>query len=128
LYSTGVRAAEAQRLKVSDIDGKRMLIFIRHGKRGRQRYIMFSTQLRQILRAYWLWRRPQDWLFPSAMRPAYPLDLSGIRLICRKAGKRAGIGQRVHSHLLRHYAASRTMPRIELAAAIHVILNYGWAA
>lgn len=106
LYSTGMRAAEAQQLKVTDIDGKRMPIFIRHGKGGRQRYVMFSTQLREILRAYWRWRRPEDWLFPSAMRPADPLDPSGSRLICRNAGKRAGISQGVHPHLLRHSCAT----------------------
>jgi integrase/recombinase XerD len=128
LYSTGMRAAEVRQLKVSDLDGKRMLIFIRHGKGGRQRYVMFSTQLREILRAYWLWRRPQDWLFPSAMRPAHPLDLSGIRLICRKAGKQAGIAQRVHPHLLRHYAASRTMPRVGARVAIHIGLSCADAA
>jgi integrase/recombinase XerD len=48
LYSTGMRAAEVRQLKVSDLDGKRMLIFIRHAKGGRQRYVMFNTQLREI--------------------------------------------------------------------------------
>jgi integrase/recombinase XerD len=124
LYSTGMRAAEAQRLKVSDIDGKRMLIFIRHGKGGRERYVMFSKQLRDILLAYWHWRRPQDWLFPSAMRPANPLDLSGIRLICRQAGKRAGIGQRVHPHLLRHSCATHLLEDGVNLRRIQVLLGH----
>jgi integrase/recombinase XerD len=124
LYSTGMRAAEAQRLKVSDIDGKRMLILIRHGKGGRQRYVMFSKQLRDILLAYWRWRRPQDWLFPSAMRPADPLDLSGIRLICRQAGKRAAIAQRVHPHLLRHSCATHLLEDGVNLRRIQVLLGH----
>jgi len=124
LYSTGMRAAEVRQLKVSDLDGKRMLIFIRHGKGGRQRYVMFSTQLREILQAYWRWRRPQDWLFPSAMRPADPLDLSGIRLICRNAGKRAGIAQRVHPHLLRHSCATHLLEDGVNLRRIQVLLGH----
>src|ERR1700680_2696568 len=124
LYSPGMRAAEVRQLKVSDLDVKRMLIFIRHGKGGRQRYVMFSTQLREILRAYWLWRRPQDWLFPSAMRPAHPLDLSGIRRICRKAGKQAGIAQRVHPHLLRHSCATHLLEDGVNLRRIQVLLGH----
>jgi integrase/recombinase XerD len=32
-------------LRVEDIDSQRMLVFIRHGKGGQQRYVMLSTQL-----------------------------------------------------------------------------------
>jgi integrase len=104
-----MRAAEARQLKVSDIDGSRILVFIRHGKGGRQRYVMLSTQLREILRAYRCWRKPQDWLFPSAQHPSHALDVSAFRRICRVAGKRAGLTRRVYPHLFRHYVPFRTM-------------------
>jgi integrase len=78
LCSTGMRAAELRQLKVSDIDGPRGLVLIRHGKGDRQRYVMLSTQPRDTLRSYWRWRKPQDWLFPSAQRPTYPLDTQGF--------------------------------------------------
>jgi site-specific recombinase XerD len=42
---------------------------------------------------------------------------------CRVAAQRAGITKRVHPHTLRHYAASRTMPRVGASAAIHGHLN-----
>ena len=37
LYSTGIRNAELRHLQVRDIDSRRMLIHIRHGKGGRDR-------------------------------------------------------------------------------------------
>jgi len=77
-YSTGIRAAGLRQLKVSDIDGPRRLVLFRHGKGDRQRYVMLSTQLRDILRSYSRGRKPQDWLFPSAQRPTHPLDTQGF--------------------------------------------------
>ncbi len=124
LYSTGMRAAEVQQMKTSDVDGPRMLILIRHGKGGRQRYVMLSTMLRDILRAYWRWRRPSDWLFPSARYPERPLDLSGIRLICRQAGRAAGIAQGVHPHLLRHSFASHLLDDGINLRRIQVLLGH----
>lgn len=38
LYLTGMRSAELLQLQVADIDSRRMLIHIRHGKGGRDRY------------------------------------------------------------------------------------------
>jgi site-specific recombinase XerD len=55
-------------------------------------------------------------LFPGR-KPGCPMDLSGMRQICRKLGKKAGIKKRVHPHVMRHYAESRTMPNGNRRAA-----------
>lgn len=109
LYATGVRAAECGQLKVSDIDSQRRLVLVRYGKGGRQRYVMLSPQLLEILRGYWRWRQPQDWLFPSRQGENQPLDPSSIRRICRAAGKRVSSGKRVHPHVLRHSFATHLL-------------------
>jgi site-specific recombinase XerC len=44
------------------------------------------------------------------------------------AAARAGCSAHVTPHRLRHYAASRTMPRVGVRAAIHGHLNNGDAA
>jgi site-specific recombinase XerD len=47
---------------------------------------------------------------------------------CRQAAERAGIQKKISPHCLRHYAASRTMPRVGARAAIHIGLSCADAA
>ena len=67
LYSTGIRNAELRHLQVRDIDSRRMLIHIRHGKGGRERYVPLSATLLDTLRAYYRWMRPTGFLFPGTV-------------------------------------------------------------
>jgi integrase len=53
LYATGVRNAELTRLKVSDIDSKRMVIHIQGGNGRTDRDVMLSPKLLAELREHW---------------------------------------------------------------------------
>jgi site-specific recombinase XerC len=64
-YGAGLRAAEVVSLKVSDIDSKRMIIRVEQGKGGRDRNVMLSPSLLDLLRTWWRAARPQGWLFPG---------------------------------------------------------------
>src|SRR5437764_50282 len=68
LYSTGMRNAELRHLQVRDIDSRRMLIHIQHGKGGRDRYVPLSATLLATLRVYYRWMRPKTWLFPGTIQ------------------------------------------------------------
>jgi integrase len=62
-----VRNSELTHLKVSDIDGKRMVIHILGGKGRKDRAVMLSPKLLEELREHWRrWpRKSSTWLFPG---------------------------------------------------------------
>jgi integrase/recombinase XerD len=68
-YGAGLRISEAVAVKLSDIDNKRMLLRVEHGKGGKDRYAMLSPCLLEVLRAYFRILRPaKPWLFPPGAR------------------------------------------------------------
>src|ERR1700726_2975537 len=52
-YATGLRASEVISLKLTDIDSDRMLIRVEQGKGKRDRYVILSPNLLEILREWW---------------------------------------------------------------------------
>jgi integrase/recombinase XerD len=107
-YAAGLRASEVASLKVADIDSSRMVIRIDQGKGGRDRYVMLSSQLLDILRAYWRLARPPHWLFPrqDGEHPIHPTTLNAA---CRTACAAAKLGKRVTVHTLRHSFATHLL-------------------
>ena len=109
LYATGVRRAELARLKITDIDSRRMVIHIQGGKGRKDRDVMLSSTLLQALREYWrgLRRKPTDWLFPGGRSHISNRHISPKTAwhACEKAARRSGIRKKIHPHTLRHASA-----------------------
>jgi integrase/recombinase XerD len=130
-YSTGMRREEVCQLKVEDIDSKRMLIRIRQGKGRRDRDVPLSPKVLETLRAYWRWMRPKTYLFPGTVngsRADKPITAKMLWEACQEAAQRAGIIKAVAPHLLRHYAAFRTMPRVDVKEPVYSLGSLGYAA
>src|SRR4051812_31483784 len=108
VYATGLRVAEAVTLTIKDIDSARMVIHVRHGKGGRDRYVMLSEQLLAILRAYWKRTRSQHWVFPGS-DPARPITARSLQRACRRGVQAAGLDKRVTVHTLRHSFATHLL-------------------
>jgi site-specific recombinase XerD len=123
LYGTGLRVSEATHLKVSDLDRERKVIHVRAGKGRKDRQVMLSGQLREVLVAYWRWKRPADWLFPGA-KPGCPLARETVFETCRKAARRAGIAKPVHPHSLRHAFATHLLDDGVSLVVIQALLGH----
>jgi site-specific recombinase XerD len=100
-YAAGLRISEAVRLKVTDIDSKRMVIRVEQGKGQKDRYVMLSPQLLETMRAYWRTARPKTWLFEGDV-PAKPIDRSAVEQACQKARRLSRISKPITPHSLRH--------------------------
>ena len=89
-YAAGLRISEAVRLKPSAIDSRRMVIRVDAGKGGKDRYVMLSPRLLDLLREYWKTARPKEWLFPGRVE-RQPINTATVELACRNARERSGI-------------------------------------
>lgn len=123
-YGTGLRISEVCKLKVTDIDSKRMLIHIHDGKRSRDRYVMLPERLLVCLREYWKAVRPaRPWLFPGR-DPQMPISKSAVGEAVRKAAKAAGITKHVTAHVLRHSFATHLLESGSDIRTIQVLLGH----
>lgn len=93
LYGAGLRLSELLNLRLTDIDGNRNTLFVRHGKGGKDRCIPVSEKLIQDLREYYRQYRPKKLLFEGQFGGRY--SETSVQNICRKHMK-------CNPHLLRH--------------------------
>ena len=122
-YGAGLRAAEVVSLKVSDIDSKRMIMRVEQGKGGKDRNVMLSPHLLDLLRTWWRVARPQGWLFPGR-DPAQPMTTRQLNRACHAAAQMADINKRVSPHTLRHSFATHLLEQNIDVRVIQVLLGH----
>jgi site-specific recombinase XerD len=108
MYGAGLRVSEVANLKVSDLDRERRVIWVRGGKGQKDRQVMLAEPLRDLLAAYWRWKRPKEWLFPGIL-PDRPISTNSVFRACEKAARKAGITKSIHPHSLRHAFATHLL-------------------
>jgi site-specific recombinase XerD len=128
LYATGVRRAELTRLKITDIDSRRMIIHIQGGKGRKDRDVMLSPKLLEALREYWrgLRRKPTTWLFPGGRwhTANHPITPKVVWNACHTAAQRAGIRKKIHPHTPRHCFATHLLEAGADLRTIQVLLGH----
>jgi len=116
-YGCGLRAAEVISLKVSDIDSAQEVIRIEQAKGRKDRYVMLSPELLDLLRRWWKVRKsrycertplPQRWLFPGRS-PRQPMSARQLNRLFHEAASAAGIKKGVTLHTLRHSFATHLL-------------------
>jgi integrase/recombinase XerD len=122
-YGAGLRANEVVSLKIGDLDSTRMVIRVEQGKGRKDRYVMLSEHLLELLRAYWKAARPQGWLFPGR-DPVQPLTTRQLNRACHAAAQAAGIDKRVSPHTLRHSFATHLLEQKTDIRVIQALLGH----
>ena len=122
-YGAGLRVSEVANLKVSDIDSERMMLRVEQGKGQRDRYVMLSPQLLELLREWWKAARPQVWLFPG-QNPINPMTARQLNRAVTAAKDLAGISKRVSPHTLRHSFATHLLEQGVDIRVIQVLLGH----
>jgi len=122
-YGAGLRSAEVCNLKVTDIDSQRMLIHVEQGKGAKDRKVMLSPGLLDLLRDYWREARPKGWLFPGKPR-INPISPRQLNRAFSAAKTVAGIAKPATLHTLRHSFATHLLEANTDVRVIQVLLGH----
>jgi site-specific recombinase XerD len=122
-YAAGLRVSEVCHLKITDIDSSRMVIRVEQGKMRKDRYVMLSPVLLDILRDWWRMAKPQIWLFPGK-DTQHPISPGAVQSVCQKALKDSGLQKKVTPHTLRHGFATHLLEdRVDLRT-IQILMGH----
>jgi len=100
-----------------------MLIHVERGKGGKDRDVILSPSLLDLLRNYWREARPQGWLSPGQTRvdPILPRQLNRA---FTSAKRMAGIKKPATLHTLRHSFAAHLLEANTNVRVIQVLLGH----
>jgi len=108
IYSCGLRLSEGAHLQTRDIDSERMLVHVRNGKGGKDRYVPLPQRSLEVLRAYWIVSRPRPWLFPGREGRSF-LSPSVLQKNFKAAVRESGMAKDASVHTLRHSYATHLL-------------------
>ncbi len=122
-YAAGLRISEAIALTPPAIDSKRMVIRVEQGKGKKDRYVMLSPKLLEILRAWWRVEKPKDWLF-SGDFPGRHITRSAVESECQIAHHVCKIPKPITPHSLRHAFAVHLLEQGTDVRTIQLLLGH----
>jgi integrase/recombinase XerD len=123
IYACGLRLREGTQLQVADIDSQRMLVRVRQGKGGKDRFVPLAPRVLELLRVYWQCQRPRPWLFP-ARHGSTPLSSTSLQKTFKAVVRRSGIAKEASIHTLRHSYATHLLERGVSLRVIQELLGH----
>ena len=107
-YGCGLRVSELVSVQVRHLDGERRLLRVEQGKGAKDRAVILSPTLLQMLRDYWRILRPAQWLFPGTDKRS-PLSIASAQKLFHAAKQQAGVQKIGGIHSLRHAYATHQL-------------------
>ena len=134
-YGCGLRASEIVRLKSKHIDSAQNIIRIEQSKGRKDRNVMLSPEMLDLLRQWWKVRPSrydadtpvqECWLFPGAKgrRVGKPITTRHLNRLFHEAAEAAGIKKSVTLHALRHSFATHLLERGTDIRIIQALLGH----
>jgi integrase/recombinase XerD len=134
-YGCGLRAGEVVRLKVKHIDSAQKIIRIEQSKGRKDRNVMLSPEMLDLLRQWWKVRPSrydagtpvqERWLFPGSKgkRAGKPITTRHLNRLFHEAAEAAGIKKSVTLHALRHSFATHLLERGTDIRIIQALLGH----
>ena len=134
-YGCGLRAGEVVRLKVKHIDSAQKIIRIEQSKGRKDRNVMLSPEMLDLLRQWWKARPSrydgetpvqECWLFPGSKgrRVGKPITTRHLNRLFHEAAAAAGIKKSVTLHALRHSFATHLLERGTDIRIIQALLGH----
>lgn len=121
-YRGGLRCAEALALSPRDVRLSRGELVVNAGKGDKDRVVWVDEQTVEILDRWKAIRPRSDWFFCTLR--GMQLDDGYVRAMAARYGKRAGIGIRVHPHMLRHSFATELLEDGFSSFAVQKLLGH----
>ncbi|MBE3123715.1 MAG: site-specific integrase [Planctomycetes bacterium] len=122
-YAAGLRISEAVHLRIGDVDSQRMVIRVEQGKGQKDRYVMLSPKLLEILRDWWRRTKPTTWLFPGKVA-GQPITRSAVERACQRARRRSGLRKPITPHSMRHGFAAHLLESGTNVRTIQLLLGH----
>jgi len=128
MYSCGLRVSEAVHLRIRDIDRHRMVVAVRSGKGGKDRYVPLPLRVLHLLRECWrrqgrTSRLADGWLWPDPSG-AKPLRPRAVRECIQAAARQCGITKTIGCHTLRHCYATHLLEKGLDLRSIQALLGH----
>ena len=123
IYACGLRRGELLNLKIGDIDSKRGLLRVNHGKGAKDRVVPISQRVVEMLREYYRTERTKVYLF-EGMKKGKMYSGNSLQEVLKSAVNKAGIKKPVTLHWLRHSYATHLLESVTDLRFIQELLGH----
>jgi len=111
LYGSGLRISEMASLKTHHIMKNKMLLHVRNGKGGKERFAPLTDAGYDAFQLYWRRYRPQNtlkYVFPDYTRTRH-MSTRAFESLMKKKTEEAGLRKSISAHTLRHSFATHML-------------------